>query len=132
MRRVLAGRLLVLGGPTILGLALAGCAHFWDDVTSRDFKVSDLYTSSDPMTVLRTKQDDGDALAKAMRSLKEPNKNHGSEQDQNEAVQILAQAATSDPRPLCRLAAIDAMAVALDRFRIEGINHKTGFFQWPH
>jgi HEAT repeat protein len=86
----------------------AGCATFIDDVTSHDFRVRDLFSNPDPMTVLRT-QEDGDARAKAMLHLKEPKKSGGSEQLQTEARGFLADAATKDARPLCRLAAIDAL-----------------------
>lgn len=109
MPRGMAGRFLILSGVGVVGLALAGCATFWDDVTSREFKVRDLYSQPDPMTVLRSQSQDGDTLSKAMRRLKEPRKNGGSDRDQDEAMQILGTVATTDTRPLCRLAAIDAL-----------------------
>ena len=34
--------------------SLCGCAAFWDDVTSKDFKFKELYAKPDPMEVLRT------------------------------------------------------------------------------
>ncbi|MFL5341358.1 MAG: HEAT repeat domain-containing protein [Gemmataceae bacterium] len=99
-------RWLLLGA---LGLGAVGCANFnlWDDVTSREFKFKNLYSKPDPMTVLRDNPD-GDARARAMKALKEPAL-HGKPQDQDDAVNYLTQAAVSDPRPLVRLAAIDAL-----------------------
>ena len=104
-RHTTSWRRLVLVGA--LGLGTAGCANLWDDVTSRDFKVKNLYTKPDPMMTLR-ENPDGDARARAMKALKEPARN-GRPQDQDEAVNLLSQAAVTDPRPLCRLAAIDAL-----------------------
>jgi hypothetical protein len=95
----------LLGG---LSLAGAGCMHHnWDEITSRDFKIQDLYKSADPMAVLR-ENPDGDARAKAMNRLKEPAKN-GHAGDQDEAVAILSKQAVTAPEPLCRLAAINAL-----------------------
>jgi HEAT repeat protein len=84
---------------------LCGCASFWDEVTSKDFKFKDLYTKTDPMEVLRTSTD-GDRRADAIRRLKEPKQNGGSDQEQDEVIQLLAKTATSDKQVLCRMAAI--------------------------
>src|SRR5207237_3283627 len=86
-----------------LGAGLSGCAGpgFWDDVTSRDFHVKSMFSSSPPpMTVLR-ESTDGDARAKAMLAVKEPRANGGTEAEQDEIVKILTRAAISD-QPLCR------------------------------
>jgi HEAT repeat protein len=109
MARIFSGRTFAFCCLGFVGLGIVGCASFWDDVTSHEFKVRDLYSRPDPMTVLRTKQDDGDALAKAMHRLEEPRKHGGSDQDQQDALQILGTVATTDARPLCRLASIDAL-----------------------
>jgi hypothetical protein len=107
MRRGMRWRaLLALGGG--LALSAAGCAHFIDEVTSHDFRVRNLVHRDDPMTVLRTSTD-GDARATAMHRLKEPLKYKGSQAVQDEAVQILTETAANDPRPVCRLAAIEAL-----------------------
>jgi HEAT repeat protein len=104
MRRALVGCWLIGSCVSLF----AGCANFVDTVTSREFRVRDMFSAPDPMTVLRT-SDDGDARAKAILHLKEPRKNDGSDQDQNEVMQLLTEAATKDKRPLCRLAAIEAL-----------------------
>jgi hypothetical protein len=106
MRRGMRWRVLAVGGG--LAVAASGCAHFVDEVTSHDFHVKNLFRRQDPMTVLRTSTD-GDARADAMHHLKEPLKHNGGQTQQDEAVQILTEAATTDPRPICRLAAINAL-----------------------
>jgi HEAT repeat protein len=98
-----------------LGAGLAGCAgpNFWDDVTSRDFHFKSMFSSAPPpMTVLR-ESTDGDARARAMLALKEPRANGGTEAEQDEVVQLLTRTAITDPQPLCRRSAIQA----LGRFR---------------
>jgi hypothetical protein len=60
----------------------------------------------DPLTVLRTSPI-GDDRARAMTRLAEPGPDRGADQD--EAVQLLTTAATSDPSPWVRLAAVDAL-----------------------
>jgi hypothetical protein len=62
----------------------------------------------EPMTVLRTTTD-GDKKAKALRLLREPAQNGGTQQQQDEVVGILVAAATGDPQAWCRQAAIDAL-----------------------
>ena len=93
---------------------LAGCAGTWDTISSRKVRQDpmSLFKSEDPMTVLRTKIS-GSERAVAMRKVKEPAANGGSAAEQDEVMQILAQAATGDPSPVVRTAAIDA----LGRFR---------------
>ena len=91
--------------------SLTGCASTWDNITSRDFRKApfkNTFVEEDPMTVLRTKID-GTARAKAMLRLQEPAANKGSATDQDEALQILANTATSDPSPILRTAAVDAL-----------------------
>src|SRR6266478_4908729 len=92
-------RWMLLGG---FGLGVVGCAHNWDEITSRDFKVKDKYVSPDPMVVLRDNPD-GDARAKAMARLKEPKKHGGSDAQQTEAIAMVSKQAISAPEPLCRL-----------------------------
>jgi HEAT repeat protein len=89
--------------------ALSGCAGFWDEITSRDFKFKDAFKKApEPMWVIRN-SNDGDKKSKALRSLKEPLQNGGTQAQQDEVVQVLTVTATSDPQPLCRMAAIDAL-----------------------
>ena len=98
---------------------LTGCASTWDTVTNRQFHrdllenpVRALVVSDDPMTVLRTNPD-GSARAKAMRKLVEPAAN-GRADEQAEALQYLSDAATTDPSPVVRAAAIQALGTFQD------------------
>ena len=92
-------------------IAAGGCASGWDTVSSRRFRDAPFKTmwggGDDPMTVLRTSPV-GDERARAMQKLTEPAAG-GQPADQDEAVQLLTQAATTDPSPWVRLAAVDAL-----------------------
>src|SRR5581483_5104796 len=46
---------------------------------------------------------------KAMRAIKEPLRNGGSQSEQDEIVRLLTAAAVGDPQPLCRMEAIKAL-----------------------
>jgi HEAT repeat protein len=87
---------------------LCGCASFWDEVTSKDFKFKDLYVKVDPMEVLRTSTD-GDRRADALRRLQEPKLHGGTDKDQDEVIELLAKTATTDKQVLCRMAAIGTL-----------------------
>jgi hypothetical protein len=116
-----SGRLLAwLGWLAALSVGVAGCASFWDDVTSRDFAFKDLFSKPNPMLVLRDSTD-GDLRAKALRSLKEPIRNGGTAKDQDAYVQILTTAATTDKEPLCRTAAIKSLAQFKDKRAVEAL-----------
>ena len=105
-RAAICCRLLV--GLT-LGLAACGCAGFWDEVTSREFKFKDVFKPApEPMWVIRNSTD-GDKKSKALRKLKEPLQNGGTQQQQDEVVAALVAGATEDPQPLCRMAAISTL-----------------------
>lgn len=106
----MARRALILLA-VVAGVVPVGCAGTWDAVSSRKFREDPfrtMFSSEDPMTVLRNKVD-GNERADAMRRLKEPNKQVGGPAVQDEALQILWTAATTDPSPIVRVAAIDAL-----------------------
>jgi hypothetical protein len=109
----------------LASLGLYGCAGFWDDVTSHDFKVGNLFVKDNPLLVLRDCPD-GDKRAKALRALHEPKQNGGTDQDQDAVVKILIAAATTEKQPLCRLAAIETMARFKDQRCVEGLS--TAFY----
>src|SRR5262245_33320387 len=115
MRRRWVGSLV---GPALLGLA--GCAGFWDDVTSRDFRVKNLWTREDPLAVLKDSTD-GDKRARALRQLREPKQQGGSDQEQDVVVKILTTAATSEKQALCRMAAISALRRFHDPRAVEAL-----------
>ena len=96
-----------------LALALGGCASFWDEVTSREFTVSGLWTTPDPLVTIKDSTD-GARRAVALASLKEPARHGGSAQDQEAYLQILATAARTDREPLCRMGAIRALGTFRD------------------
>jgi hypothetical protein len=107
--------------PAWLLLAFScGCAGFWDDVTSRDFKVKSLFVKPSPFIVLH-ESNDGDQRAKALRALREPKQHGGSDQDQDAVVKILVTAATTEKRFLCRVAAIDALGGFKDPRAVAGL-----------
>jgi HEAT repeats len=95
-------------GPILAALSITGCANFWDEVTSRDFKVKSLFVQPDPLLVLQTSTD-GDMRAKALRALKEPISHGGTQADQDEIMKLLTAAAVSDKQPVCRLAAMQTL-----------------------
>ena len=100
-----------LGGAAA-ALGLTGCAGTYDLITSERFKdrpFHTLFTTDDPMTVLNTVQE-GDARVRAMRNLKEPKENGGPAEQQDRAIAILQVSAVEDNRPLCRLAAVEALS----------------------
>jgi HEAT repeat protein len=89
--------------------ALNGCAGFWDDITSRDFKFKQLFSKPpDPLWVIRNSTD-GDKKSKALLALREPLQHGGTKEEQEVVVQVLTASATSDPQPTCRLAAIHSL-----------------------
>ena len=104
----LRGRWGRAAAAAALGAGLGGCASTWDDVTSRDFHVRSLWERKEPLAVLRDSTD-GDERAKALRALKEPRANGGSDVEQEQVVQLLTAAATDDPQPYCRSAPIAAL-----------------------
>jgi hypothetical protein len=107
------GRVLALAaGLAVVGVG--GCASTWDDVTSRRVrdKPASLFKSDDPLHVLRSNPD-GSERAKAMAKLKEPLAAGRPEAEQEEVLQLLADAATADPSPWVRMSAVNA----LGRFR---------------
>ncbi len=90
-------------------------------MTSRQFRdkpFATMFGTEEPLTVLR-ENPDGETRARAMRRLKEPAANGRPQAEQDEAVQILTTAATSDPSPWVRMAAIDALGHFKDPRAVE-------------
>jgi HEAT repeat protein len=98
----------------------AGCAGWWDEVTSRDFTCKSLFVKEDPLVVLRDSRD-GDKRAKALRALREPTQTGGSPEDQETVLKILTSAAATERSPLCRLAAIEALGHFKDPRAVQGL-----------
>ena len=97
-----------VAGAALTSLSLAGCAGFWDEVTSRDFKFDHLFSKPNPFLVLQN-SNDGDQRARAFRALREPKQLGGSDQDQDAMLNILSTGAISEKQFLCRMAAIEAL-----------------------
>lgn len=98
-------------------LGITGCAGTYDMVTSQRFRADPfgtVFRSSDPVKVLESNPE-GDERVRAMRDLKEPLKNGGSEADQEKVIAILRTSATTDRRALCRLAAVQKLAQFEDK-----------------
>jgi hypothetical protein len=105
-----AARRLVWGA---LLLGLCGCASFWDEVTSRNFRMKDLWTKEEPLIVLRDSSD-GYKRSQALAKLLEPAQNGGNKEEQEVYIKILTKAAAEDRDPLCRLGAIRALGTYKD------------------
>jgi hypothetical protein len=102
----------MLGGVAAIAFGLTGCAGTYDLVTSQRFKerpFHTLFTREDPIEVLEKVQE-GDDRVRAMRAVEEPREHGGSAADQDRVIAILQASATTDPRPLCRLAAVEALS----------------------
>jgi hypothetical protein len=102
----------MIGGAALATCGLSGCAGTYDLVTSQQFKDRPFHTlfhRDDPMEVLETVEE-GDDRVRAMRDVKEPKQGGGTAADQDRLIAILQAGATTDRRPLCRLAAVDALS----------------------
>lgn len=109
-------RVLPIAVILVVSPGLVGCAGTWDTITSRKFRKEPFNTTyrmwnpEDPMVILRADPPrDGDERAKAMHRLKEPLANGLTQQDQDWAIDLLGRTATSDPSPVLRVAAIEAL-----------------------
>jgi HEAT repeat protein len=109
-----------LAGVAALSLGMCGCVGFWDDITSRDFSMKKLFTKPDPLAALQDGSD-GDERHKALAALREPKQNGGTDKEQDDVVKILTRAATADPQPLCRMAAIRTLGRFKDPRAAEAI-----------
>jgi HEAT repeat protein len=101
--------------------ALSGCANFWDDVTSRDHKFGDAFRKQPSAQEVLDKSTDGDKRARALRSLEEPLVHGGTQQEQDDTVNLLVKTATRDPQVWCRQAAIDTLRRFHDPRAIEAL-----------
>ncbi|HEX4611946.1 MAG TPA: HEAT repeat domain-containing protein [Urbifossiella sp.] len=113
-------RVLPIAGLVGLACVLTGCAGALDTITSRQFRKEPFDTTyrmfkpQDPLVILwADPPKSGDERAKAMLRLQEPLTQGLTQTEQDEVMDTLAQAATVDPSPVLRLAAI----AALGRFK---------------
>lgn len=124
-------RLSPIAVLAIASLGMTGCAEGWETVSGHRFRdgllehpyatIKTLWILEDPMLVLRTDPPrDPDERADAMRRLKEPIYNGGTQEDQDIIINILTRAATADNSPVLRLEAITALGRFHDP-RVAGI-----------
>lgn len=101
-----------VAGAALVGLGLSGCANLWDDLTSRDRpfsqRVKGFFVKPEPLVTLRDSID-GDERARALRALKEPKANQGSDEEQDLVMKILITSATAEHWPECRLVAVQKL-----------------------
>ncbi|MCS7046110.1 MAG: hypothetical protein NZO58_07120 [Gemmataceae bacterium] len=114
-----------LGSVVLLGVC--GCAAMWEEVTSREFTVKDLFHRPDPLVVLRDSTD-YQRKAAALARLKEPLAHGGTQEQQNLYLEILSRAALNESpnqpepmsrEPLCRLSAIRTLGEYKDPRAVE-------------
>jgi hypothetical protein len=90
-------------------LGLCGCASYWDEFTFKEFPHNLWGHQPDPVAVLHDPAADGNQRYRALANVQEPAQHGGSQQDQDDIYKILEKAATQDPVPVCRLAALSAL-----------------------
>ena len=113
--------MLALGTAVAVVSGLTGCANTWEAVSSQRFRDKPWETTfgrEDPARVLRTSPD-GETRARAMRDLTETRIEQLSEAERTEVLDSLATAATADPSPWVRMAAIDALGRFKDPRTVE-------------
>jgi hypothetical protein len=113
------GRSRWLLGPLAAGLlGLSGC--FMDDFSWRNFSWEQFRDPPEPLKVVRDSKD-GNLRARALRCIKEPLANGGTQQDQDVVVAVLNYSAGNDTQALCRMAAIDTLRKFQDPRAVEGL-----------
>jgi hypothetical protein len=106
---------------TIAMMAISGCATFWDDVTSREFKFNEMFQPPQPPLQVLESTQDGDKRARALSRLKEPLRHGGSQSDQDVVVKVLVDSSASERQALCRIRAIESMREFKDPRVVEGL-----------
>jgi HEAT repeats/PBS lyase HEAT-like repeat len=109
--------LFLLVGLT--GVSQCGCGLV-EELTSREFTVTGMFTTPEPLHVLAEDRD-GDHRQKALRMLKEPKQNGGTNEQQDAFVKILVTAAQKESQALARLAAIQTLSTYKDPRVVEGL-----------
>ncbi len=122
--------LTILGVCVLVVCGSSGCADFWDKVTAQDFKLKTLWEKEpSPLIILRDSSD-GAKKGLALAALKEPKQHGGTDQQQDDYIHLLEEAATKSMEPLCRLGAIQALADYKDprAAQILDVAYKTNSF----
>ena len=103
---------MMLGMAGLAALGSAGCAGSYDLITSQRFRERPfhvIFSADDPIEILETVET-GDERVRAMHDVREPRTHGGSAADQDKLIGILQTGATTDTRPLCRLASVEALS----------------------
>ncbi|VTU02130.1 hypothetical protein : : HEAT_2 [Gemmataceae bacterium] len=110
-------RPMLLAWLAVAAAAQLGCAGTWDTLTSKRLRehpgptLKHMIVPEDPVAVLLADPPrDPDERAAAMRRLKEPLHNGGTQDTQDAIVGVLERAATTDPSPVLRLEAVGALS----------------------
>lgn len=106
---------LVLGLSLLASIPATGCRGFLED---QQEMWTDLYNRPDPLTVVKSTSAP-DRRAKFIAQLKEPARNGGGPDKQEEVMGLLAGIAIHDPAPTCRLQAIRTLGSYQDSRRVK-------------
>jgi hypothetical protein len=120
----------LLGAAAAALVAINGCA-FIDDFSWKRWNVEDFRDPPNPLEAARTSAD-GVLRARAIRCLKEPISNGGSQKDQDDYVTVLNYTAAHDKQALCRMAAIDVLRKYRDPRAVDGLKeayYRAGSFE---
>jgi hypothetical protein len=98
---------------------LIGCSNF-DEFSWRKMNFEVFRDPPEPLVVIKTSKD-GNERARALRCLKEPLQNGGSQEEQDTVVAVLNYSASHETQPLCRLAAIQALRRFKDPRAVDGL-----------
>lgn len=110
-----ACRLMLAGG---MFTGLAGCGHFWEDVTSRSnepgvwanakYRWELVFSRPDPMQVLAT-SNDGDMRRRALATL-DTKGSFWKKEDPDTVMRLLSACAANEPDPINRALAVERLA----------------------
>lgn len=117
---ILSARCRFAACLAIAWLGLSGCGHFWENATAHDPNgkgVADdfryrwrLLTDFRPPHRVLAEEPDNDLRARAVRKLKEPLRDGGTEEQQAKMVALLGDMARNPKEPItCRLAAVEKL-----------------------
>lgn len=107
-------------GMLLAALAsLAGCAEM-DEFSWRKLNFEVFREPENPMLVIKESKD-GSARARALRCLREPLANGGTQEEQDAVVAVLCYSASHETQPWCRIAAVDALRKFKDPRAVEGL-----------
>jgi HEAT repeat protein len=108
-----------LGVLTLALAASVGCRNL-DDFHWKKMNFEVFHDPENPMEVIRTSKD-GNLRARALRCIKEPLANGGTQQEQDAVIAVLSYSASHESQVWCRLAAVDALRRFKDPRAADGL-----------